>query len=182
MRQYILRIAILIAITFLPNNTWGQNKLSTATKSNLEGDYYLDKDLNPTGSSRFNVETGKTATIDLNGKTIDASELDYALFRVKDGGKLIIKGAGTLKNSKVSCFYVLGTLEFNDATIKNCKPSDGNGGAMDIQATGKVTMKSGKIENCRGVQGGGVYVLGEFTLEGGEIVNNMVNSVYDSNN
>ena len=203
MNRYIIyHILTLLAALLVATSAWGQTDRGTlpdpvdtdnSTNTVLSsGIYTLNKDYKPGTDKRWNIKFSSDATeviVDLNGYTIDASNIDRAVFNVVRGVLTITdsKGGGKIKNSEKSAIYVApstsstttkATCNFKGGTIENCQPSDDNGGAFDIQPRGTVNMSGGVITGCRGTNGAAVYVKGgTFNMTGGEIKDNKVNAL-----
>ena len=190
MKKYIYHIITVFAALLVANSAWGQDNGTLPVPDELNedlktGTYKLDKDYKPSSERRWRVSSGRNVTVDLNGHTIDGVNIGRTIFNISDGTLTIIdsKGGGVIKNSKKSCFYVApssgkkSTLNLKGGTIENCAPSDGCGGAMDIQPNGTVNMSGGLITKCKGTSGAAVYVTGgTFNMTGGEIKGNKVNA------
>lgn len=194
MKRYIYHIVIVLAALLVADVAWGQTARGTLPDPNelnedlSTGIYTLTKNYKPGSQRRWRVSSGRNVIVDLNGHTIDGANIDRTIFNISSGTLTIIdsKGGGTIKNSTKSCFYVApssgakSTLNFQGGTILNCQPSDGNGGAMDIQPNGTVNMSGGTITGCKGTSGAAVYVTGgTFNMTGGTITNNKVNAYKD---
>lgn len=173
------------------NSAWGQTNRGTLPDPDelnedlSSGIYTLTKNYKPGSQKRWRVASGRNVIIDLNGHTIDGGNIGRTIFNIASGTLTIrdSKGSGVIKNSTKSCFYVAPSsgatsiLNFEGGTIENCAPSDGNGGAMDIQPNGTVNMSGGLITKCKGTSGAAVYVTGgTFNMTGGEIKGNKVNA------
>lgn len=191
MKRYIYHIISFFAALLVAGSAWGQTNRGTLpvpdelNEDLSSGIYTLTKDYKPGSQKRWRVSGGRNVIVDLNGHTIDGANIDRTIFNISDGTLTIrdSKGGGIIKNSTKSCFYVApssgkkSTLNFEGGTIQNCAPSDGNGGAMDIQPNGTVNMSGGVITGCKGTSGAGVYVTGgTFNMTGGEIRGNKVNA------
>ena len=200
MKRYMYHIVIVLAALLVADCAWGQTDRGTlpdpvdtdnSSPTILSsGIYTLTKDYKPGTDKRWNIKFNNDnteVTVDLNGHTIDASGINRAVFNVVRG-KLTIKdskGGGKIINSTKSAIYVApstsssttkATCNFQGGTIQNCKPSDDNGGAFDIQPRGTVNMSGGLITECKGTNGAAVYVRGgSFNMTGGEIKGNKVN-------
>ena len=109
----------------------------------------LSEDISFTKGDKAAV-INKAATLDLNGKTVNADSKGSFLDVEKS---LTLTGNGTLKNGS----------------------STQNGGAVSIRSGGAVVMDSGRLTaNTAGGAGGGVYIAdgGRFTMKGCEISGN----------
>ena len=119
-------------------------------------------------------------TLDLNGfvlKLTDTS-IDEGRITVEGGGNLTIIDSNPYAEHKftpnANGLWVLGeengTKPVNGGVITG--GSEGNGGGVQIETGGSLTMTGGNIVGCRANnQGGGVYVYGggTFTMNGGTI-------------
>ena len=123
------------------------------------------------GQYALYVETGGTAEIK-NGVTI--TEFKNSWFtnggRDHDGkGPVFVDGTLTMSG---------GRIEKNIVDNLNGSLSSGGGGSVYVGATGKFIMKGGTITQNKASGyntsngGGGVYVKGQFTMEGGTIETN----------
>ena len=191
-RKYILT---LLAFFLVVNNVCGQ-EWKTLTAPTTADDYSLatgnyklsSGGIKLTGAFRYKIVDGEDIVIDLNGATFDVNYKVVALFSL-EGGKLTImdsssKKTGKIKGSRKTCFFVApssgkeATLYLKGGTIEDCHPSDGEGGAIEINDRGTVVMSGGTIKNCQARQGAGVYVNGgTFEMTGGTISGNKVFSV-----
>lgn len=190
-RKYILT---LLTTFLVVNNVCGQEwkTLPAPTTANdyrlATGNYKLSSGgIKLTGAYRYKIVDGENIVIDLNGATFDVNHKIVALFSL-EGGTLTImdsseKKTGKITGSRKTCFFVApttgktATLNLKGGTIVDCQPSDGEGGAIEINDRGTVVMSGGTIKNCQARQGGGVYVYaGTFEMTGGVISNNVANS------
>ncbi len=120
------------------------------------------------GGSSLTVPTGKTVTLDLNGKAIDAKS---------NGTVLVVNGTLTIKNSGADLAGPIGVGAGPiTGNIKNGKASDQEAGGILVAGGGKLVMNSGWLTNC--VDGsskisaaGGIYVSKNavFEMTGGII-------------
>ena len=145
----------------------GQASLTLKGQIKLQGtDYGYQK-----GQYALYVETGGTAEIK-NGVTI--TEFKNSWFtnggRDHDGkGPVFVDGTLTMSG---------GRIEKNIVDNLNGSLSFGGGGSVYVGATGKFIMKGGTITQNKASGyntsngGGGVYVKGQFTMEGGTIEEN----------
>ena len=127
----------------------------------------LSSDISWSGSS-LTVPTGKTVTLDLNGKAIDAKS---------NGTVLVVNGTLTIKNSGADLAGPIGVGAGPiTGNIKNGKASDQEAGGILVAGGGKLVMNSGWLTNC--VDGsskiraaGGIYVSKNavFEMTGGII-------------
>ena len=120
------------------------------------------------GGSSLTVPTGKTVTLDLNGKAIDAKS---------NGTVLVINGTLTIKNSGADLAGPIGVGAGPiTGNIKNGKASDQEAGGILVAGGGKLVMNSGWLTNCVDGSGktsaaGGIYVSKNavFEMTGGII-------------
>ena len=120
------------------------------------------------GGSSLTVPTGKTVTLDLNGKAIDAKS---------NGTVLVVNGTLTIKNSGADLAGPIGVGAGPiTGNIKNGKASDQEAGGILVADGGKLVMNSGWLTNCVDGSGktsavGGIYVSKNavFEMTGGII-------------
>ena len=120
------------------------------------------------GGSSLTVPTGKTVTLDLNGKAIDAKS---------NGTVLMVNGTLTIKNSGADLAGPIGVGAGPiTGNIKNGKASDQEAGGILVAGGGKLVMNSGWLTNCVDGSGktsaaGGIYVSKNavFEMTGGII-------------
>ena len=120
------------------------------------------------GGSSLTVPTGKTVTLDLNGKAIDAKS---------NGTVLVVNGTLTIKNSGADLAGPIGVGAGPiTGNIKNGKASDQEAGGILVAGGGKLVMNSGWLTNCVDGLGktsaaGGIYVSKNavFEMTGGII-------------
>ena len=120
------------------------------------------------GGSSLTVPTGKTVTLDLNGKAIDAKS---------NGTVLVVNGTLTIKNSGADLAGPIGVGAGPiTGNIKNGKASDQEAGGILVAGGGKLVMNSGWLTNCVDGSGktsaaGGIYVSKNavFEMTGGII-------------
>ena len=120
------------------------------------------------GGSSLTVPTGKTVTLDLNGKAIDAKS---------NGTVLVVNGTLTIKNSGADLAGPIGVGAGPiTGNIKNGKASDKEAGGILVADGGKLVMNSGWLTNCVDGSGktsaaGGIYISKNavFEMTGGII-------------
>ena len=120
------------------------------------------------GGSPLTVPTGKTVTLDLNGKAIDAQS---------NGTVIAVNGTLTIKNSGADLAGPIGVGAGPiTGNIKNGKASDKEAGGILVASGGKLVMNSGWLTNCVDGSGktsaaGGIYVSKNavFEMTGGII-------------
>ncbi len=130
--------------------------------------------------------TGKTVTINLNGKYLDRNlkenKADGNVISVANTGHLIISGSGTIKGGNNSGngggIVNEGELTMNGGTISGNTSLQNGGG---IYSTGTLNIQGGTITgNAATTNGGGVYhdnvAAASFNMQGGpSITGNLVN-------
>ena len=159
----------LVPTTALPATqtagSWSELQTLINQTNNLS--VTLSSDISWDGSS-LTVPTGKTVTLDLNGKAIDAKS---------NGTVLVVNGTLTIKNSGADLAGPIGVGAGPiTGNIKNGKASDQEAGGILVAGGGKLVMNSGWLTNC--VDGsskisaaGGIYVSKNavFEMTGGII-------------
>lgn len=191
-------VVTVVALCSL-NGAWAQtwNTLPAPTSANdyrLNTGYYrMNKNITLSGAYRYKIAKGETIVIDLAGYTFNCNGKSIALFSL-EGGTLTIMDSSTnktgmIRGSRKTCFYIApssgqsATVNIEGGTIYDCQPSDGEGGAVEINARGTLNLKGGVIRGCHASQGAGVYVNGgTFNMTGGEISENEIFSLNDSAN
>ena len=114
------------------------------------------------------VPTGKTVTLDLNGKAIDAQS---------NGTVIVVNGTLTIKNSGADLAGPIGVGAGPiTGNIKNGKASDKEAGGILVAGGGRLVMNSGWLTNCvdgssKPSAAGGIYVSKDavFEMTGGII-------------
>ncbi len=128
---------------------------------------------------RYITFSGKSFTLDLNGKTIYGTDKDYKTLHISgEGTKVVITssvegGAVSAKgdNAKGGInIYNGATLVLQDGSIRN--GTDSVGGGVYVQQGATFYMEGGMVENNSAQTGGGVYVAGKFTINGGTVEKN----------
>ena len=176
MKKRILSIILALCMVFclLPTTalaatqtagSWSELQTLINQTNNLS--VTLSSDISWGGSS-LTVPTGKTVTLDLNGKAIDAKS---------NGTVLVVNGTLTIKNSGADLAGPIGVGAGPiTGNIKNGKASDKEAGGILVADGGKLVMNSGWLTNC--VDGsskisaaGGIYVSKNavFEMTGGII-------------
>ena len=120
------------------------------------------------GGSSLTVPVGKTVTLDLNGKAIDAQS---------NGTVIVVNGTLTIKNSGADLAGPIGAGAGPiTGNIKNGKAVDQEAGGILVASGGKLIMNSGWLTNCVDGSGkisaaGGIYVSknAAFEMTGGII-------------
>lgn len=134
----------------------------------------------------WELDVGRTVTLDLNGYTLSCSGTDEDIIRVRSSGSLTIKDSGTggkIDGQEKNCGIEVkgGTLTLESGSIVNCTDADGDGGAVDVSNTGvtetqvkygKFIMNGGAIMDCKAGDDGGAVDIGSgctFIMNGGTI-------------
>ena len=134
----------------------------------------------------WELDVGRTVTLDLNGYTLSCSGTDEDIIRVRSSGSLTIKDSGTggkIDGQNKNCGIEVkgGTLTLESGSIVNCTDADGDGGAVDVSNTGvtetqvkygKFIMNGGAIMDCKAGDDGGAVDIGSgctFIMNGGTI-------------
>ncbi len=134
----------------------------------------------------WELDVGRTVTLDLNGYTLSCSGTDEDIIWVRSSGSLTIKDSSTggkIDGQNKNCGIEVkgGTLTLESGSIVNCTDADGDGGAVDVSNTGvtetqvkygKFIMNGGAIMDCKAGDDGGavnIYQDGRFTMTGGTI-------------
>lgn len=188
----------------LPNPT---NQTQSSQYYLEPGNYILKSDMKLNDAARYNIgnksgHRNGNYTINLNGHTLDASNVKgRSIFNMGSGTLTIIDEPidgsvpdGKVINSSATCVYVgpstgyTATFNMHGGTIENCRPSDGEGGAVEVEQNSNsekafFNMYGGTIVGCKASQGAGVYVEGGvFNMYGGTITGNKIFSLQDSAN
>lgn len=127
----------------------------------------------------WELDVGRTVTLDLNGYTLSCSGTDEDIIRVRSSGSLTIKDSSTggkIDGQNKNCGIEVkgGTLTLESGSIVNCTDADGDGGAVDIGSGCTFIMNGGTISSCRADDDGGAVFIkqsGSFELNGGVIQN-----------
>ena len=134
----------------------------------------------------WELDVGRTVTLDLNGYTLSCSGTDENIIWVRSSGSLTIKDSGTggkIDGQNKNCGIEVkgGTLTLESGSIVNCTDADGDGGAVDVSNTGvtetqvkygKFIMNGGAIMDCKAGDDGGAVDIGSgctFIMNGGTI-------------
>ena len=110
-------------------------------------------------SSTVNVGNNNIAIVDLNGKPLD---------------RLIQSGSGADEGHVFKVFNnsTLIIIDRSNEGIGTISGGDANqGGAVYVDATSKLIIEGGTIEDCQADDGGAIYNLGTVTINGGVIQN-----------
>ena len=81
----------------------------------------------------WELDVGRTVTLDLNGYTLSCSGTDEDIIRVRSSGSLTIKDSSTggkIDGQNKNCGIAVkgGTLTLESGSIVNCTDADGDGG------------------------------------------------------
>lgn len=134
----------------------------------------------------WELDVGRTVTLDLNGHTLSCSSENTGIIWVRKNGNLAIKDSGTggkIDGQEKNCGIEVkgGTLTLESGSIVNCTDADGDGGAVDVSNTGvtetqvkygKFIMNGGAIMDCKAGDDGGAVDIGSgctFIMNGGTI-------------
>ncbi len=140
MKQYILNIILLIVGLIVCNQAWGQTTLPKT--GSLSGNYKVTSNQTQTGT--LTVDSGKSATINLNGQTLNGNNIQ--IFNIS--GTLTINGPGIIINGKAAnggCAYITGKMTITNATIKDCSASN-DGGAFYVN-NGTLIIENGELSH-----------------------------------
>ena len=92
------------------------------------------------GGSSLTIPAGKTVTLDLNGKAVDAKN---------SGTAFVVNGTLTIKNSGADLAGPIGVGAGPiTGNIKNGKAVDQKAGGIFVASGGKLIMNSGWLTNC----------------------------------
>lgn len=134
MKRNILRTLELLLLVFVPIVTWGQDALPKSGE--LKGSSYILQNTQ-TQTGALIIPAGRTVTVNLNGKTLRGNGT-FQIFQVASGGKLSIRGGGTITGG-----------------------SGENGGAIHCNGSLEITGTASSrivIERNKATSGGGIYV------------------------
>ena len=138
------------------------------------GNYYLDSSV--TLSDTWNISSGVSINLCLNGKTITGKSDYHEVIHV--GGCFVItdcQGGGKITHdtsvTKAQGIRNYGTLTLWNGSITGNTSTDNGGGVWN---TGAFNMYGGSITGNSAKRGGGVYndISAAFTMTGGEISGN----------
>ena len=179
MKKRIVSILLTLCMVLMlvPATAFAANDDATELQSLLNGggtvtlskDYTIDTTLYVTN----------TVTLDLNGHVISMTG-SGSVIQVESGGNLTLQdssnpstGVITGGNAENGGGVEIdgGSFTLKSGTIENC--SAVGGGGVAFLNNGSFQMDGGTIENCSAVSGGGVAVLnnGSFQMDGGTIAN-----------
>ena len=134
-------------------------------------------DIDDPKKAALTISSGKTLTINLNGRTLDGSGLGRVI-TVKAGGILTIKNSvgtpGTITGGDAAATDADGGTVTIQDNVEITDDSATNGGGIYVADGGTVTIQ-GNVEitgNTATGLGGGVYNAGTFTMNGGAIYGN----------
>ena len=114
----------------------------------------------PGGSTRIKIEENKKVILDLNGFTLNRNRTS----KDKNGHVIEVKGDGRLTVRDSS----------SEGTGRITGGWANNGGGINVNEDGELTLESGSVSGNKAGDGGGVYIHddGKFTMSGGSIDNN----------
>ena len=134
-------------------------------------------DIDDPKKAALTISSGKTLTINLNGRTLDGSGLGRVI-TVENGGILTIKNSvgtpGTITGGDAAATDAAGGAVTIQDNVEITDDSATNGGGIYVADGGTVTIQ-GNVEitgNTATGLGGGVYNAGTFTMNGGAIYGN----------
>ena len=155
---------------------------------NAGGEIVLVIDVTGPGTGPLTVPSGVTATLDLNGCTIDRKLTQAGAFGyvfsvegtlilndsvgsgVVTGGWSISDSGGVMVCARSAAPYASFTM--NGGTITGCRTSE-SGGGVYVCNSARFTMNGGTItDNNARNNGGGVFNNGTLVLTGGAIIGN----------
>ncbi len=112
------------------------------------------------GNDRIRIYNGKNIVLDLNGKTLNrargSKDRDGHVIEVHGGGVLTVRDSSSEQTGKITGGWA------------------NNGGGININDGGKLTLESGSVSGNKADNGGGVIVKkgASFTMTGGSIDGN----------
>ena len=197
-KHFLMMIALMCTMV---QGAWAQTEVSTedALKDAVKTDgasVMLTADI--ALSEKLTIGSGKTVTIDLNGKKLSrnlSANENYGMVIYVNGGNLTIKdgsgdnsgqitggrsynGAGVLCESGSTLTINGGTFKKND--VSRHEGSHGRGGAIFMNPNTTLTITGGVFDNNSAYHGGAIYVddggpdsgtPAEATISGAEFKN-----------
>ena len=177
-------VPMTAATAFAANTTTVTNE--TELTAALENADCAEIKLGGSIETTWELDVGRTVTLDLNGYTLSCSGTDEDIIRVRSSGSLTIKDSSTggkIDGQNKNCGIEVkgGTLTLESGSIVNCTDADGDGGAVDVSNTGvtetqvkygKFIMNGGAIMDCKAGDDGGAVDIGSgctFIMNGGTI-------------
>ena len=177
-------VPMTAATAFAANTTTVTNE--TELTAALENADCAEIKLGGSIETTWELDVGRTVTLDLNGYTLSCSGTDEDIIRVRSSGSLTIKDSSTggkIDGQNNNCGIEVkgGTLTLESGSIVNCTDADGDGGAVDVSNTGvtetqvkygKFIMNGGAIMDCKAGDDGGAVDIGSgctFIMNGGTI-------------
>ncbi|MDR1795336.1 MAG: InlB B-repeat-containing protein [Erysipelotrichaceae bacterium] len=186
----IIAVFLLISVCFFakPFQTKAVSSFSVGTFGDLQtalndSDTQIQITLTASISltAPISVASGKNVTISGGGYTLSRAagntgdlisvfnQSTLTLFNVVvDGNKTAVPV------SNGSLLYVDGVLNLgSDAVVQNNHSGDSPGGGINVTANGALHITGGEVAyNNSNTHGGGIYVAGAFTMDGGKIHHN----------
>lgn len=174
MNRNILYLILMLSCMSWTINAWGNDISGNWTGGSIaEGTYNLTGNVTLTGST-INITSGRTVTINLNGKTLNGNSKQ--IFIVDKGCTLTINGGGgRIYNGKAQdggAFYVYseGKLNINNCTIEN-NIAEHDGGAIYKAGTDLglnigegTTIRYNQASNHGGgIRAGNLKIIGSAT-------------------
>lgn len=177
-------VPMTAATAFAANTTTVTNE--TELTAALENADCAEIKLGGSIETTWELDVGRTVTLDLNGYTLSCSGTDEDIIWVRSSGSLTIKDSSTggkIDGQNKNCGIEVkgGTLTLESGSIVNCTDADGDGGAVDVSNTGvtetqvkygKFIMNGGAIMDCKAGDDGGAVDIGSgctFIMNGGTI-------------
>ncbi len=192
-KNKLLTILLTLCMVLLPASisAFAANstvKNESELKAALENADCTDIKLGENIETTWELDVDHTVTLDLNGYTLSCSSTDEDIIRVRSNGNLTVKDSGTggkIDGQNKNCGIEVkgGTLTLESGSITNCTDADGDGGAVDVAATGvtetptkygKFVMNGDAIMDCKAGDDGGAVDIGKgciFVMNGGTIGN-----------
>lgn len=186
-----LLLTLVLALSLTPISAFAANSTvnnETELTAALENADCAEIKLGGNIETTWELDVGRTVTLDLNGYTLSCSGTDADIIRVRSSGNLTVKDGGTggkIDGQNKHCGFNVkgGTLTLESGSIVNCTDADGDGGAVDVSNTGvtetpvkygKFIMNGGAIMNCKAGDDAGAVDIGSgctFEMNGGTIDN-----------
>lgn len=184
-----LLLALVLALSLAPISAFAADSTvsnEAELKAALENADCAEIKLGGNIETPWELDVGRTVTLDLNGYTLSCSGTDEDIIRVRSSGSLTIKDSSTggkIDGQNKNCGIEVkgGTLTLESGSIVNCTDADGDGGAVDVSNTGvtetqvkygKFIMNGGAIMDCKAGDDGGAVDIGSgctFIMNGGTI-------------
>lgn len=120
--------------------------------------------------SKYTVEITNAVTLDLNGYNICSSE-DSALFKVKESGRLkIIDSSPKREHESVYVGTIKSDVIVNGGSVYPAGSKE-NGGAINVEKGGELTVTGGTFLDCHSYKNGGaIYCEGKLAMDGTKFI------------